>query len=737
MPKGGLVAPSHGRLDGGVAVKSRWLLAIVSVALLGVAAFAISHSVSARWRLQLYVAKAMGDLGELTWYELFSMTAGRDKFGLSAGYQQGRSVQAVLTNPYTSDADKRAGADIFRERCSACHGNDGGGGHGAASLLRENYSHGDTDLAIYKVVRDGVPSTAMVPTGLTETQRWQVISHLRQLQVTAKNNAASRQEARGRLELASDSLLDAHADAAEWRTYSRTYDGWRYSPLKQITTSNAAHLQLKWAWQLGGEPGPMEATPIVVGNTILISQSPSNVVALDAETGEFLWKYQRDLPTDLRVCCGWVNRGVALLGDQVFIGTLDAHLVALDANTGKVRWDTKVADFTDGYSITAAPMAIGDAVIIGVAGGEYGIRGFVSAFDAATGTLRWKFETIPGPGRPGHETWENDAWQTGGGATWVTGSYDPELKLLYWGVGNPGPDYQGAARPGDNLYTNSVVALQADSGELAWHFQFTPNDEHDWDANQTPILLDREVDGKQRKLLLTANRNGFYYVLDRSSGEYLRSMPFVQQTWAKGIDQNGRPILEDLGRVSTTGTLIFPGVGGGTNWQPPAFDPTLDLFFVHANEQGSVFTQTEDRDVKPGHNGLFVGSGAALAGDVTPIVRALDATTGKQRWEHRSPKAKNPAAASYSGLLATAGGLVFGASGGAIFALDNRDGRQIWSVPLGARTLAPPVSFEIGERQAIAILAGQALFVFALADSPTGANIDSVVTRPALTQLKP
>jgi alcohol dehydrogenase (cytochrome c) len=405
---------------------------------------------------------------------------------------------------------------------------------------------------------------------------------------------------------------------------------------------------------------------------------------------------------------------VAVSGDLVYIATLDAQLVALDANTGDVRWRTKVANPDDGYSMTVAPLTFGEYVVVGVSGGEYGIRGFVSAYDAKTGEERWRFNTIPAPGEPGHETWLNDAWRTGGGPTWVTGSYDTELDLLYWGVGNPAPDFQGEVRPGDNLYTNSIIALRGATGELVWHFQFTPHDEHDWDSNQTPILAEIEIDGALRRVVCVANRNGYYYVLDRENGQFLLGAPFVRQNWNHGLDSSGRPILADTGDLSTGGRRTYPGVGGGTNWYPQAFDPALGLVFVHANDQGSVFAQTPaDRiEYRPGI--FYLGSGAAMTDEPNFSVRALNATTGQIAWtyEEAAPTEAN----GITGLLATSGGLVFGATGGRLFAVDSATGRERWTRFLGGNTQAPPITFSLDGRQVVVVWGGRTLFLFALSE---------------------
>ena len=352
-------------------------------------------------------------------------------------------------------------------------------------------------------------------------------------------------------------------------------------------------------------------------------------------------------------------------------------------------------------------------VIVGVGGGEFGIRGILAAFDTATGQRRWNFNTIPGPGEFGHETWKGDAWKTGGGGTWVTGSYDPSLDLLYWGVANPGPPFQGDGRPGDNLFTNSVVALNASSGKLVWYFQFTPHDEHDWDSAQTPILADVLIKGVGRKVICWPNRNGFYYVLDRVTGEFLLGVPFVEQNWAAGLTATGRPIpLKDSG-ISTAGRLVRPGAVGGVNWHPGAFDPRKGLIFIPAIESASVFTKADPDNIVRGTTRMLLGSGGSVAEPPELGVRALDAATGAKRWEYRPGHEKLQ---DHSGLLATAGGLIFGASGGSFFALDADTGRELWRVPLalGEFTMAPPISFALDGRQEIAVLAGTALVVFGL-----------------------
>jgi alcohol dehydrogenase (cytochrome c) len=348
--------------------------------------------------------------------------------------------------------------------------------------------------------------------------------------------------------------------------------------------------------------------------------------------------------------------------------------------------------------------------MVGVSGGEFGIRGFLAAHDASSGQEKWKFYTIPGPGEFGHETWENDAWQVGGGGTWVTGSYDSSTDLLYWGVGNPSPPFLGDVRPGDNLFTASVIALHASTGKLAWHFQFTPHDEHDWDAAQTPILTDLSIKGAVRKVICWANRNGFYYVLDRVTGEFLTAVPFVEIDWAKGLTPAGRPILVDAAKLSTVGRRTKPGIEA-TNWQNPAFDRERGTIFVSATETSAIFSKRPSNKVQVGLRGITLGSGWSGNESPTHLVVALDAATGSQKWQYRGSVS---ATRDYSGLLSTGGGLVFGAWGGTLFGLDADSGREVFSLPLGGQTKSAPISFTVDEKQVIAVAAGRALFLFGL-----------------------
>jgi alcohol dehydrogenase (cytochrome c) len=661
-----------------------------------------------RWRLLLMGRKARGEIRELTWRELMHMLGPKTGYYLRPMITEGRSVNGAIKNPFDSAADQAEGGKLFRVRCAPCHGQDGAGDK-APPLNHLAYKHGNADWAVYRTVEHGIPGTGMPQSDLPELQIWQVIAFVRARQREVKGDEGQAAASRPKINVTDVDLVDATNHPDQWLTHSRTFAARRFSRLDEITSANVGKLRLRWVHQLTVNDPVIEATPLVAGGTIFLSEPGSGVVALDAKTGNSIWHYSHDLPPNLSLCCGRVNRGVALHGSTVFLGTLDAHLVALSAVDGSELWSVPVADAADGYSITVAPLAVGGLVIVGVAGGEFGIRGFLAAYAADTGVLVWRFNTVPGPGEPGHESWEGDSWKTGGGPTWVTGAYDPDLDIVYWGVGNPSPIYSGDNREGDNLYTNSVIALKRKTGKLVWHFQFSPHDEHDWDSNQTPVLFDTVVAGKPRQVLGWANRNGFYYLLDRATGEFLLGKPFVKQTWATGLDAHGRPILADGGRPTRSGALVYPGVTGGTNWQSPAMHPGLGLVFVPAIEGSSVFTNSPPAPREPGV--LYVASGATTS-EFEPMVKALDAASGEKRWEYRP--ARNRGIVGRSGLLATAGGLVFGANEGQLFALDARTGAEAWHVELGGVTQAAPISFAIDGHQVIAIAAGRAMFMFGL-----------------------
>ena len=509
-------------------------------------------------------------------------------------------------------------------------------------------------------------------------------------------------------------LLNAESEPGNWLTYSGTYKSNHYSKLEQVSRENVGDLELKWVFQ-AGTTLKFQATPLVVDGVMYLTEASNDVVALDAKTGRVFWRYEHRLPERINVCCGRLNRGVAMLGDRLYQGTLDGRLLALDGKTGAVLWDRQLVDNTKGYALAVAPLAVKDKIIMGTAGGEYGIRGFVDAYDAETGERVWRFYTIPGPGEPGHETWENDAWKTGGGSAWVTGSFDPELNLLYWGIGNPSPDWNPDVRPGDNLYTDSVVALDVDTGKLKWHFQFTPHDEWDYDAVQIPVLVDMEFRGRPRKLMLWGNRNAFYYVLDRETGEFLLGKTFARQTWAAGLDENGRPIKIPGMGPSKEGKAVYPAVQGATNWYAPSYSPRTDLFYLAVWVDYWGLFYADEPVYTPGN---FFGGGLVKRvypnrmsqGDVGyGAVRALDPRTGELKWEFKMTEI------SESGLLSTAGDVLFsGSYEGNFVALDAHSGKQLWRTSLGGRMTNSVVTYLADGKQYVSVAAGHSLFTFGL-----------------------
>ena len=503
-------------------------------------------------------------------------------------------------------------------------------------------------------------------------------------------------------------LVNAADEPHNWLMYSGTLDSKRFSRLDQIHNRNVAGLELKWAHHIP-QLGRAETTPLVVDGVMFITESPSNLVAVDAATGRPFWRYDHELPDDLRICCGRNNRGVAILGETLYMSTLDAHLVAIDARSGNLLWSAEVADYRAGYSKTAAPLIVKDKVVTGIAGGEFGIRGFLDAYDADTGRREWRTHTIPGPDHPDNRTWAGDSWRTGGSPTWITGSYDPELNLVYWGTGNPGPDYNGDIRGGDNLYADSVLALDGDTGEMKWYFQFTPHDVHDWDAIQIPVLADIDVDGAPRKAMLWANRNGFYYTLDRETGEFLVGKEFARQTWAEGLDTNGRPIRRPGMLPSAEGTLVSPMAGGATNWWSPAYSPRTGLLYVNAFDgEAEFFIRDENYD----EGSRFTGGGTQTPLPIenyASAIRALDPATGDLRWEFPiKPRTR-------AGVLATAGDLVFsGSVDGYFFALDAVTGAELWHIGLGGPVHASPMTYAVDAQQYVTMTVGNVLYTFAL-----------------------
>ncbi|HAT25526.1 MAG TPA: PQQ-dependent dehydrogenase, methanol/ethanol family [Gammaproteobacteria bacterium] len=505
-------------------------------------------------------------------------------------------------------------------------------------------------------------------------------------------------------------LLNAGDEPENWLMYSGTLDSQRYSKLDQINISNVATMELKWAYQI-----PVidraETVPLVVDGIMFITEAPSNLVAVDAQTGRQYWRYDHELPDDLRICCGRNNRGVAILGETLYMSTLDAHLVAIDARTGNVLWDVAVANYQEGYSKTAAPLIVKDKVVTGIAGGEFGIRGFIDAYNAETGELEWRTYTIPGEGEPGNDTWSGDSWKTGGSATWITGAYDPDENLVYWGTGNPGPDWNGDARLGDNLYSDAAMALNGDTGELVWHFQFTPHDVHDYDSIQVPILADIQFEGRTRKVMMWANRNAFFYTIDRSNGRFMIGKPFATQTWAQGLDINGRPIRVPGMEPTYEGIMVSPPITGGTNWYSPGYSQQTGLFYVTSFDGEQEFFK-RDEEYEVGER--FTGGGGRYAQPMDAFhssIRAINPVTAEIEWEFPiMPR-------SSAGITTTAGGLVFtGSADGYFFALDAATGEELWHISLGRRVHAAPITYAVNDQQFVSIASGNVVYTFGLRD---------------------
>jgi len=504
-----------------------------------------------------------------------------------------------------------------------------------------------------------------------------------------------------------DQIVHAAENPDNWATYSGDYSGRRYSELKQIDTNNVSRLAPAWAFQTQTS-GKFETTPLVIDGIMYFTGLDDHAYAVDARTGRAIWRYERELPTRIPACCGHVNRGFATLGNKLFMAALDAHVVALDSKTGNVLWDEQAADYKLGYTFTLAPLVVKDKVIVGVSGGEYGIRGFIDAYDAETGKRLWRFNTVPGPHEAGNDSWTSDSWKRGGAPAWLTGTFDPELNLVYWSTGNPSPSDDPSVRRGDNLYTNCVLALDADTGKLRWYFQFTPADVHDWDATEIPMLLDLKVNDKPRKLLAHINRNGFYYLLDRTDGTFMFAKPFGRVTWAKEIQSDGRPLLLPVATADEKGKVVCPGAAGATNWMSPSYSPQTGLLYVVAREQCDLFTAIP-QPFHPGHP--YLGSVYFKPAEEKPwgALRALDPMTGEMKWEFKY------ISAPWAGALSTAGGLVFsGDMEGYFIAFNAATGKDLWHFETGFPVYDSPMTYMVGGKQYVVIASGSTLFSFAL-----------------------
>ena len=667
-----------------------------------------------QWRLRVVSAKARGDLSEIPLRNLIGWLAPHSPVYLG-GVAENPNLHLSVKNVLISREDAAQGKILYLRQCGSCHGEAGRGDTGPNLL---NAVSSKSDWSFFSTAKWGRTGTSMQAQPMSDAEIWQVHAYLRNEELGALRQPSARTvAARPVVDVEMRQIVETDKSPGQWLTYAGNYSGHRHSLFAQVTKSNVRSLRLAWTSQLRQIDRELEVSPIVANGVMFVTESRDGVVALDAKTGETIWKYRRPVPDGLPLCCGMPNRGAAVLGQTVFVATIDSYLVALDANTGNQRWIVKVADYHDGYSMTGAPLALGDRVVVGVAGGEFGARGFLAAYDLAEGKLLWKFYTVPGPGEPGHETWagNGNAWKTGGAPTWTTGAYDAKEDLIFWGTGNPSPEFQANVRPGDNLFSNSVLAIEAKTGRLRWFYQFTPSDEHDWDGNQQPILTDIEWQGRKRAVLLQANRNAFFYALDRKTGEFLFAKPFVKQTWNEGFDAKGRPRIASSARPSASGTVVWPALTAATNWWPPSYDQQRQLVFVPCSDAAGVYFQSEK--VKYNRGERFEGSAASLYAQnqpATAFVKAIDARSGEVRWETVLEKGSDNFIWAVGGVLSTKSGVVFAGYRDYFRAFDADTGKELWKVNLGARVRASPISFLAEGTQYVAVAAGHSMFAFRL-----------------------
>jgi alcohol dehydrogenase (cytochrome c) len=625
------------------------------------------------------------------------------------------------------------GRTAFESRCARCHGADGNGGEMGPPIAMRLPGLDDQQLAT--LIHDGLPARGMPPSIITDPELSDLVKFLRTIQRRAEAAPVVRmklQTTDGRsldgqvlaegfddLQLRTDDkrvhLLRRAGDrfrevtsGNDWPTYNGEPGGNRYTTLTQIDKTSVARLTPKWVFPFPGS-GHLQGTPVVVGGIMYVT-APNECIALDAGTGRRIWQFKR--PRTAGITAGSANRGVGVAGDRLFMETDDAHIIALNRSTGELLWDTPLDDWRKNYAASSAPLPAGNLIISGVTGGEHGANGFVAAHDQETGKEVWRFRTVPKPGEPGSETWQGKDIEHGGAPTWFTGSYDPELDMVYWPTGNPAKEYNGDDRKGDNLYASSILALDRKTGALKWHYQFTPHDLWDWDATQTSVLVDANWQGQPRKLMLHAARNGFFYVFDRRDGTLLLAKQFIKTlTWASGIGRDGRPIKLPNQEPSPAGTKVCPSQDGATNWYSPSFNPATGLYYVQTFEKCSIYTKSDQGDWEAGKS--YLGGSQRTAPDPKPqrILRAIDIRTGAIAWELPQP---GPAF-SWGGTLSTTTGLViFGEDGGALMAADAVTGKPLWSFQTNATWKASPMTYTFDGTQYVAVAAGSNIIAFAV-----------------------
>ena len=627
------------------------------------------------------------------------------------------------------------GRKVFETRCARCHGGDGNGGEMGPALPERLVTRDAEQLA--KLIHDGIPLKGMPPSDIGDAETADLIKFLRtierrpetapivrlKVQTTTGKPLDGQVMAQGfddmqlmtddkrvhLLRRAGDRMREVSSES-DWPTYNGDPGGNRHTRLTQIDKNNVTRLAPRWMFTIPGG-GQSQMTPVVVGGIMYVA-NPNECYALDAGSGRRIWQYRR--PRTTGATSGHANRGVAVAGDRVFMETDNAHVIALNRHTGELLWDTELADWKKNYAASSAPLPVGNLLIAGVTGGEHGANGFVAAVDQETGKEVWRFWTVPQPGQPGSETWQGKDIEHGGAPTWFTGSYDPELDIVYWPVGNPAKEYNGDDRKGDNLYSASILALERKTGKLKWHYQFTPHDLWDWDATQTSVLIDANWKGQPRQLMLHASRNGFFYVFDRRDGTLLLSKPFVRNlTWASGIGADGRPVKLPNQEPTAAGTKVCPSQDGATNWFSPSFNPATGLYYVQTFEKCSIYTKSDDSKWESGKS--YLGGSQRTAPDPKPerILKAIDIRTGDIKWELPQPGPAN----SWGGTLSTATGLViFGEEGGALMAADAATGKPLWSFPTNQSWKASPMTYSFDGKQYIAIAAGPNVIAFGLPD---------------------
>jgi alcohol dehydrogenase (cytochrome c) len=634
-------------------------------------------------------------------------------------------------------ASAQDGAKIFESRCGVCHGGDANGGEFAGSIVARVAASSDAQLSA--VIRSGLPGRGMPAVEMTDAALTALLTHLRTLRppapatrdrtVRLTTTAGATLEGTVTGEGISDlqlrtsdgrvQLLRRSGDRfrpvtsqTDWPSYDGQYSGNRYTTLRQIDKTNVARLAPRWIFAMDDTTG-LQTTPVVVDGIMYIT-SANQCFALDAGSGRQIWHYQRPRSKGLvGNAAGGINRGVAVEGDRAFLVTDNAHLLALNRFTGAIEWEVEMADARQNYNATAAPLAAGGLIVSGVAGGDGGARGFVAAYESATAKERWRFWTTPLPGEPGSETWKGKTIEHPGGATWMTGSFDPELGLLYWPTGNPGSDMNGDERLGDNLYTCSVVALDVQTGKLRWHYQFTPHDVWDWDAQQPLVLVDAHWEGRPRKLLLDANRNGFFYVLDRTDGKLLLAKPFVKKlTWAREIGADGRPVMNADQLPTERGVRVCPSLIGAANWWSNAYDPATGYYYVPVLESCAIFSKRET----PWEAGKGFGGGSTRESPDDPpkkYLRAIDIHSGGIAWE----LPQTGPATTRGGVLATASGIVFFCADGNEFAAaDSATGKLLWHFQANHFWRASPMSYVFDGKQYVAVASGSSILAFGLPD---------------------